>query len=396
MEQAWRWFGENDLVTLDNVKQAGATGIVTSLHHVPPDQVMTPDEIAKRKRLIEAAGLRWSVCESIPTPNPLKRGDAGFRKAVDTWKDSLANLGRAGIPTVCYNFMPVVDWTRTDLHFRLPTTGLALRFDMAEFVAYDVFVLKRPDAEGDYQPEIIEAARRRLAGMSPAAIDQLEANIIRGLPGGESSYDRAGIGRLIETYRGIDSNAMRGHLIAFLKEVVPVAAEVGVRLAIHPDDPPFSLFGLPRVVSTAQDVRDLFAAVPHEANGVTLCVGSFGSRKDNDVEAMAEEFAPRIHFAHLRNVTCEPDGSFFEDEHLVGETDMVAVIEILMREERRRARTGRGDMITFRPDHGHLLGDDVTKKTNPGYSLVGRLKGLAEIRGAMQAIDRMIQHEAAA
>ena len=393
MEQGWRWFGENDPVTLDHVKQAGASGIVTALHHIPSDQVLPPADIERRKGLIEAAGLRWAVCESIPTPNALKRGDAGFRKAVDTWKDSLANLGRAGVKTVCYNFMPVVDWTRTDLLYRLPTTGLALRFDMAEFVAYDVFVLKRPQAEGDYPPAIIEAAKKRLAAMDAAAVERLEANIIRGLPGGESSYDRQSIFDLIATYRGIDDEAMRANLIAFLKEVTPVAEEFGVKLGVHPDDPPFSLFGLPRVVSTAEDVRRLFAAVPSAANGLTLCVGSFGSRRDNDVVALAREFAERVPFTHLRNVTCEPDGSFFEDEHLEGGADMVAVIEIFLREERRRMQAGRTDMITLRPDHGHLLADDITKKTNPGYSLIGRLKGLAEIRGAMRALDAMLNRE---
>ena len=387
MEQTWRWFGESDPVSLDNVRQAGATGIVTALHHIPPGAVWNPEEIARRKAAIEAGGLTWSVCESIMMPNAIKRGDAGATRAVGAWKDTLAHLGRAGIGTVCYNFMPVVDWTRTDLHYPLPTKGLALRFDFVSFVGYDVFVLRRPQAEADYPPAVVEAARHRIESMDETAVARLEANIIRGLPGGEASYDRASIGQLIATYAGIDDAAMRESLKAFLREVVPVAEEFGVRLAIHPDDPPFPLFGLPRVVSTASDVRALLAAAESPANGITLCTGSYGSRADNDPVAMAREFAHAIQFAHLRNVTVEPDGSFFEDGHLEGDTDMVAVIDILLREERRRLTVGDAKPIPLRPDHGHLLGDDIGKATNPGYSFIGRLKGLGELRGVIRALE---------
>ncbi|BDA87010.1 mannonate dehydratase 2 [Aureimonas sp. SA4125] len=387
MEQTWRWFGESDPVTLDNVRQAGATGIVTALHHVAPGTVWSPAEIAARQKAIAAAGLVWSVCESIPMPNAIKLGDAEAPRAISAWKDTLAHLGRAGIRTVCYNFMPVVDWTRTDLAYRLPTSGLALRFDMMDFVGYDVFVLRRPEAEGSYPAALVASAKARIAAMDEAALALLEANIIRGLPGGDGSYDRASIARLIARYDGLSAEAMRDNLKTFLQQVVPVAEEVGVRLAIHPDDPPFSLFGLPRVVSVPSDVRALLAAVDSPANGITLCTGSYGSRPDNDPVAMAREFGPRIHFAHLRNVTTEPDGSFTEAEHLEGDTDMVAVIGVLLGEEARRRAAGDDLPIPMRPDHGHLLADDLGKATNPGYSLIGRLKGLAELRGVMRALE---------
>jgi mannonate dehydratase len=383
MEQTWRWFGDDDPVTLDHVKQAGATGIVTALHHLPEDKVWTPDEIAKRKATIEAKGLRWSVVESIPTPSAIKLGSKNAARAIAVWKDSLANVGRAGVPVVCYNFMPVVDWTRTDLMWRLPTTGYALRFDMVDFVGYDVFVLKRPKAEAGYPAELVVKAKARIAQKSDEQIATLERNVIAGLPGGAAAQTRESIARQIAAFDGIDDDAMRANLAAFLREVVPVAEEVGVRLAIHPDDPPFSLFGLPRVVSTLADAGRVLAAVDSPANGLTLCTGSYGARPDNDLVAMARELGPRVNFAHLRNTTREPDGSFYEAEHLGGDTDMVGVIEALLDEERRSGR-----QIPMRPDHGHLLADDIHKKTNPGYSLVGRLKGLAELRGVMRALER--------
>ena len=383
MEQTWRWFGDNDPVTLDQVKQAGATGIVTALHHLPEDQVWTPDEVARRKATIEAKGLRWSVVESIPTPSAIKLGAKDAAKAIAVWKDSLANVGRAGIGVVCYNFMPVVDWTRTDLMWRLPTTGYALRFDMVDFVAYDVFVLKRPRAEAGYPGELVVKAKARIAQKSEDEIATLERNVIAGLPGGAAAQTRESIAGQIAAFDGIDDDAMRANLVAFLREVVPVAEEVGVKLAIHPDDPPFSLFGLPRVVSTLADARRVLAAVDSPANGITLCTGSYGARADNDLVDMARQLGPRVNFAHLRNTSREPDGSFYEAEHLDGDTDMVGVVEALLAEERSSGR-----QIPMRPDHGHLLADDINKKTNPGYSLVGRLKGLAELRGVMRTLER--------
>ncbi|MBH0238312.1 mannonate dehydratase [Methylobrevis albus] len=389
MLQSWRWFGPNDPVTLGDVRQAGATGIVSALHEIGEGRAWTDDDVGARKAEIEAAGLTWAVCESIPVPVSLKLRDAGWSRALGIWTDSLAALGRAGVGVVCYNFMPVVDWTRTDLRHPMPSTGLALRFDVTDFVAYDAFVLRRPGAEADYDAAVLERAATRLASLDDAAVARLETNIIAGLPGGDGSYDRAGIAARIAAFDGVTADDMRGNLADFLRAVVPVAEEFGVRLAIHPDDPPMPLFGLPRIVSTAADARALLAAVDRPANGLTLCAGSYGSRADNDLVAMAEEFGPRIHFAHLRNVTRDDDGSFVESDHLAGDVDMAGLIAALMREEARRRAEGRADAeIPMRPDHGHLLADDLRRTTNPGYSLIGRLKGLAELRGVMTAVER--------
>ncbi|WP_412065460.1 mannonate dehydratase [Rhizobium sp. SYY.PMSO] len=389
MESCWRWFGPKDLVPLSHARQAGATGIVTALHDVSYARVWSPAEIEARKALVEAAGLRWSVCESIPVPSAIKLGGSGARAAIGVWKDSLANLARSGIRTVCYNFMPVVDWTRTDLRFEMPTGALALRFDMAEFVAYDVFVLRRKGAEENYAPDLVRRAEERLKGLTPEDVQRLENNIIAGLPGGEDSYGREAIRSAIALFDGMAAQDLQASLDAFLREVVPVAAELGVRLAIHPDDPPISLFGLPRVVSTAADLRRIVGSVDHVANGLTLCVGSLGSRADNDVPAIAREFATRINFAHLRDVAIEPDGSFVEAAHLEGRSDMYAILRALLAEETRRGNEGRQDhLIPMRSDHGHLIGDDIDKPTNPGYSLIGRLKGLAELHGVIHAIGK--------
>ncbi|MFE0753093.1 mannonate dehydratase [Inquilinus sp. NPDC058860] len=391
MKETWRWFGPNDPVTLDHVKQAGASGIVTALHHRQDGSVWPAGEIAERKTVIEAAGLAWSVVESIPLPDAVKTGGAGAAEAIAVFAQSLRNVAAAGVTTVCYNFMPVVDWTRTNLMWRLPTTGYALRFDAVDMAAYDAFILKRRGAEADHRPEVLARARDRVAAMSESEQAELEKTIIAGLPGVAGAVnDRAGFERRLAAYAGITADDFRANYKAFLAAVVPVAEEVGARLAVHPDDPPFPLFGLPRIVSTPADARAILAMVDRPANGLTLCVGSYGSRPDNDLAAMAREFAPRIHFAHLRNVTVEPDGSFFEDEHLEGGADMVAVIDALMAEERARQAVGRADWeIPMRPDHGHLLADDVHKKTNPGYSLIGRLKGLAELRGVARAIGQL-------
>jgi mannonate dehydratase len=393
MEQTWRWFGQNDPISLDHVKQAGAAGVVTALHHVPVGNVWTAEEIDARKSTIEKAGLAWSVCESIPMEDCVKRGDKGASKAIGIWKDTLANLGKADIAVVCYNFMPVVDWTRTDLRFPMPSNALALRFSMVEFALYDLFILKRAGSRDSYPPELLLRAETLFSDMSTDQQGILEANIIAGLPGGAEARSRESISELIASFDGIDAETMRSNLTSFLKEVVPVAEEFGVRLAIHPDDPPFSLFGLPRVISTPDDARAVLSAVDSQANGLTLCVGSYGSRRDNDLVAMAEEFAPRINFAHLRNVTIEDDGSFFEDDHLDGDADMIAIIEILLREERAAKAEGRRNNIPMRPDHGHLLADDIHKKTNPGYSYNGRLKGLSELRGVIRAVERQLDRE---
>ncbi len=385
MEQAWRWFGPDDPVTLDQVRQAGATGIVTALHHRQDGTVWPDDEVLRRRAEIEAAGLVWSVVESIPVPDAIKLGGAEAGRATAVFANSLRAVGRAGIRTVCYNFMPVVDWTRTDLMWRLPSTGYALRFDAVDFATYDAFILRRSGAEADHRPEVLARARERIAAMSAGEQATLERTIIAGLPGvaGEVN-DRARFERRLASYAGMTATDLRASHAAFLRAVAPVAEEAGVRLAVHPDDPPFPLFGLPRVVSTGEDLRALLAAVASPANGLTFCAGSLGSRADNDVPALAREFAPHVHFAHLRNVTTEPDGSFYEAEHLDGGTDMVAVIGTLLAEEARR-----GTQIPMRPDHGHLLADDIGKRTNPGYSLIGRLKGLAELRGVMRTLERL-------
>ncbi len=387
MEQTWRWFGPQDPVTLSHVKQAGATGIVTALHQHYRGQVWPVEAIAARKAEIEAAGLRWSVVESIPVPNEIKLLGAGATEQVAAFAESLRRVAAAGITTVCYNFMPVVDWTRTDLRWRTRNDGLALRFDMAAFVAYDVLVLKRPGADADYPAALLAAAEQRLAAMTADGVEMLEKTVIAGLPGAEAAHDRAGIAAVIARYDGLGPDGLRANLTAFHKAVVPVAQAAGVNLCIHPDDPPFALFGLPRVVSTAADAQKLFDAVPERENGLTFCTGSFGARRDNDLPRMVEQFADRIHFVHLRNVSVEDDGSFIEDDHLGGDADMVAIVKRLLAEEERRRNAGRRDAeIPFRPDHGHLLIDDQAKTILPGYSAIGRLKGLAELRGIIAAL----------
>jgi mannonate dehydratase len=391
MKETWRWFGPGDPVPLEHIKQAGATGIVSALHHLYRGEAWPLDEVLKRRDEILAAGFAWSVVESIPIHNSIKLRSGPFERFIGAWKDSLAAVAKAGVEVVCYNFMPVVDWTRTDLYWRLPTTGYALRFDATDFAAYDLFILDRKGGAADYSEDQIRAARARLEFMPEARRTDLERTIIAGLPGAEASYNRETIRRLIAEYENVTAAELRNNLVAFLREVVPVAQEVGIRLAIHPDDPPWSLFGLPRVVSTAEDVKTILAAGDTLRNGLTFCVGSFGARADNDLLAMAREFSARIHFVHLRQVTREPDGSFHEAEHLAGSSDILGVIRIMLEEERQRRRVGRTDHeIPMRPDHGHLLADDIGKKVNPGYSLVGRLKGLAELRGAMRGLKYAI------
>lgn len=387
MREGWRWFGPQDLISLDQIKQAGAAGVVSALHHIYDGQVWSLDEVLRRKAEIESAGLVWSVVESIPIHKSIKLRCGPQRQYIDAMKDTLAAIAKAGVPVVCYNFMPLVDWTRTNLKWRLPSTGYALRFDVVDFAAYDLFQLKRRGAELDYEPERVTTARARFESMSEMRRDELEQAIIAGLPGGESSYNRQRFRESRSEWDRIAPDDLRSALVDFLKEVVPVAEELGLRLAIHPDDPPWPLFGLPRVVSTAGDARFILAGIDSPANGLTFCVGSYGARPDNDLLAMLDEFAPRIHFAHLRQVVREPDSSFYEAEHLRGSSDMVGVIRALLGEESRRRRSGRTDHeIPMRPDHGHLLADDINKKTNPGYSYVGRLKGLAELRGVIAGL----------
>lgn len=391
MKETWRWFGPQDPVPLHYASHAGATGIVTALHHLYRGEAWPLDEVLRRKDEITAAGLDWSVVESIPMHNSIKLRTGPFRQYIAAWIDTMAAIARAGINVICYNFMPVVDWVRTDIAWRLPSTGYAVRFDALDFAAYDLFILERSGAEADYSAERLTAARARFEQMSTDTKDRLERTLIAGLSASESSYDRESMRKAIAQYNGMTASDLRSNLAEFLREVTPAAEELGIRLAIHPDDPPFSLYGLPRVVSTADDLRHILAASNSPANGLTFCAGSLGSRADNDLPSMLREFAPRTHFLHLRQVRREPDGSFHEAEHLSGSTDMLSVIRIALEEENRRRAAGRADYeIPMRPDHGHLLGDDIAKPGNAGYSFVGRLKGLAELRGAIRGLQHAL------
>jgi mannonate dehydratase len=384
MKQTWRWFGPEDPVPVHYASQAGATGIVTALHHFYRGEAWPLIEVLKRRDEIAAAGLDWSVVESIPTHTSIKLRTGPYRRYIDAWIDSLAAIAKAGVKTLCYNFMPVVDWVRTDLAFRLPSTGYAVRFDALDFAAYDLFILQRPGAEAGYTEDRIAAARTRFQQLTPEFIERLERTLIGGISASEASYTRASMRAAIAQFDGVTAEDLRGNLLAFLREVGPVAAELGIRLAIHPDDPPWPLYGLPRIVSTAGDLRSILNGYDSAVNGLTFCAGSLGSRADNDLVAMAREFGPRIHFLHLRQVQRQHGGSFYESEHLSGSSDMLGLIRAMLEEERRRARAGQSDWeIPMRPDHGHLLGDDIGKPGNAGYSFVGRLKGLAELRGAI-------------
>ncbi|MCB1497226.1 MAG: mannonate dehydratase [Bauldia sp.] len=391
MEKTWRWFGPKDPIPLAHIREAGATGIVTALHQIPGGTAWDDDAIAERKALIEAEGLRWSVVESIPVTNAIKARTADWRHDVDVWKDTLRALGRAGIDTVCYNFMPIVDWTRTDLAWPLKS-GLALRFDIIDFATYDVFVLKRSGADGDYEASVLAEAEARFRSMSEERKEELERIILAGLPGSDFAYDRAKFTDLLGVYDRMGPDELLQSLTEFLNEVVPVAEESGIRLGIHPDDPPFPLFGLPRIVSTESDVAALLDAYDSPANGLTFCVGSYGSRADNDLPDMIRAFAPRINFLHFRNVTIEAPGIFHEAEHLEGGADMVSLCAAILDEEDRRRDEGRADSaIPMRPDHGHLLHADPVRNANPGYSYVGRLKGLAELSGIIHALTAIRQ-----
>jgi mannonate dehydratase len=388
MLETWRWFGPDDPVSLGNVREAGAAGVVSALHHMNRGEVWSEDEVLKRRSEIESAGLVWSVSESIGVGEEIKTRSGAYRAKIDNYKQSIRNAARAGVKTFCYNFMAITDWTRTNLNWPLPNGGTALRFDATDYAAYDLFILGRGGAEADYVPKRIDAARARFEKMSAAEMEALERTLIDWLPARDFTYDRQSFKRALAAYQDISVEDLRLNLIEFVREIATTAEEEGARLAIHPDDPAFPLFGLPRVMSTAEDFRKLFQAAPSLANGMTLCAGSLGSNAQNDVVAMAKEFAPRVHFAHLRNVSREPDGSFFEADHLAGETDMVRLVAALMAEEDRRRSQGRADAeLPMRPDHGHLLGDDGKKRVNPGYSFIGRLKGLAELRGVMQAVE---------
>ncbi|WP_119268904.1 mannonate dehydratase [Taklimakanibacter deserti] len=387
MKQTWRWFGPDDPVTLAHARQAGASGIVTALHHLNDGRAWPLDEVMKRKAEVEAAGLSWDVVESIIVHEDVKTRSGRFRELIADYKSSIRAVAQAGVKTVCYNFMAITDWTRTDLDYPMAHGGTALRFDIVDFCLYDVLVLKRRGAENEHPALRIAAARERLAQMNESALARLEANLVGWVPAREFIFDRDSFRKALERYRDLTVMGLRQNLLEFLREIVPVAEEAGVRMAIHPDDPPFPIFGLPRVVSTAEHARAILEGCPSPANGLTLCSGSYGANAANDLVAMAKAFGPSIHFAHLRNVTKEADGSFHEAEHLAGDTDMVALVGALMQEEARRRKAGQSDWeIPMRPDHGHAIVDDIGKKVNPGYSCIGRLKGLAELRGIMRTL----------
>ncbi|WP_029010210.1 mannonate dehydratase [Azospirillum halopraeferens] len=389
MKQTWRWFGPNDPVSLADIRQAGATGVVTALHDQPNGAVWPPEAIAARKAEIEAAGLTWDVVESIPVHEDIKAGVPGWETHARAWAQTVRNLAAADIRLVCYNFMPVIDWTRTDLAYELPNGARCLRFDQIRYVAFDVFVLERPGAADSYPPEMVEAARAAHAAMTPDDIATLTRTIIAGLPGAEESYTLDAFRRRLAAYDGIDADTLRGRLKAFLDIVVPVAEEVRVRLAIHPDDPPRPLFGLPRIVSCIDDMAAITAMRDSVANGFTLCTGSYGVRADNDLVDMVRTHGDRIHFVHVRSTRRDGDDglSFHEAAHLDGDIDVVAIVRALVEEERRR---GGGDVIPFRPDHGHQILDDLRRVSTPGYPAIGRLKGLAEVRGVELAVKRLL------
>jgi mannonate dehydratase len=392
MRHTWRWFGPIDKVGVGDAAQAGAQGIVSALHHIPTGEVWPMEEIGKRHDEIRAGGLVWDVVESVPISESIKTQTGDWRSHIANWQETLRRLSASGIRTVCYNFMPVLDWTRTDLRWTARHGAKAMRFDLIDFVAFDLHLLKRPGASEDYEEAIREKAAVRFAQMPDERRTALSKNIGAGLPGSADGYTLPQLLELLQTYSGITREKLQQHLVDFLSEVTPVAERVGINICAHPDDPPWALLGLPRILSSEEDYLHMLAAVDSPANGVTFCTGSLGARASNDLPAMVRRLAPRIHFVHLRNVHREEEGtpcSFFEDEHLEGDTDMVAVIAELLAEEKRRKAQGRSDhQIPMRPDHGQEILDDLKRGAQPGYPAIGRLKGLAELRG----IERALSH----
>jgi len=398
MRHTWRWFGKSDVVALEEIEQAGAKGIVTTLHHVPNGGVWTIDEIKKRQEEISmrsdggSTSLQWEVVESLPVSEEIKKQDANWRQHLENFKLSLRNLADCGLQVVCYNFMPILDWTRTDLAYRLQNGATCMRFDFVDFAVFDIFILKRMGAEHSFEGAVVENARIRFSKMNDAQQKTLSQNIVAGLPGANQNLTMEDIKALLEIYRNIDETVLRKNLQDFLEEVIPIAEEVGVRLCCHPDDPPFALLGLPRIMSNEQDYSEMLAAVESPSNGMILCSGSLGAHVSNDLPGMMSRLGHRVHFLHLRNVVVEENktpGSFYESEHLNGNTDMVALIGAILEEETRRKNDGRADWeIPMRPDHGQDILDDLKRGAQPGYPAIGRLKGLAELRGVEHALSK--------
>lgn len=389
MEQTWRWYGPSDPVSLADSKQAGATGIVTALHHIPTGEVWEVAEILKRKQEVESAGLRWSVAESIPVHENIKTRSGNCQQYIRNYQQSLRNLGKCSIETVCYNFMPVLDATRTDHAYPMPSGATALRFDATAFAAFELFLLKRPAANTDYTEAQQHQAKEYLNRLSQEQLQKLLTIIVAGFPGIGENYNMRDLQAALEVYKNIEAARLKENLFFFLEQVVPVAEEAGIRLAIHPDDPPFPMLGLPRIVSTEEDLHEIVAAIDSPSNGLCFCTGSLGVRTNNDLEGMVKRLGHRINFVHLRSTIREADGSFYESDHLTGDVDMYGVVKALLEEQARRKQAGRKDLcLPMRPDHGHQMLDDLHKKTIPGYSAIGRLRGLAELRGLELGIRR--------